>query len=99
MNLEPSRKDFRAVWHMHGQLPRNASEQERAKRYRLAQTFKIIRLDEAGVRLPERIVVNAYRRWNANMRRRHPDLSTSTVTWRRNGEAPVTLQPPFSGSA
>jgi hypothetical protein len=81
-SIKPERKDFRAVWHMHGQLPRNASKQERAKRYRLAQTFKIIRLDEKGVRLPEYIVVNAYRRWNASLRRRHPDIDCPV--WHRN---------------
>jgi hypothetical protein len=69
-SMKPTRKDFHAVWHMHGRLPRKASDHERAQRYRLMQIWKIIRFDEAGVNLPRSVVRNARKRWYVELVRK-----------------------------
>ena len=40
----PDREDYEAVEREHGRLPNNATEAQRADRYRLAQAHKLIRL-------------------------------------------------------
>jgi thioredoxin-like negative regulator of GroEL len=72
-----------AVWHMFGQLPRNATQREREARERLMETFAIIRRYKNGATLPKREVDLAYRRFNAALARRHPDLDINEIKWRR----------------
>jgi hypothetical protein len=71
------------VWHMFGQLPRNATQRERDARERLIATFAIIQRDRAGKVLPKRDVDLAYRRFNAVLARRYPDLDINEFKWRR----------------
>jgi hypothetical protein len=44
MKIKPDRKDFDAIEQQYGRLPHTATVQEEAKRYRLAQAAKLIRL-------------------------------------------------------
>jgi thioredoxin-like negative regulator of GroEL len=76
----------RAVWHLFGQLPRNATQREREARERLIETFAIIRQDQNGKALSKRDVELAYRRFNAALARRHPDVDINAIKWRRHTE-------------
>ena len=49
----PDAEDHHAIQQEHGQLPHNARDEQVLKRYRLAQSRKLIRLYEQG-RLPLR---------------------------------------------
>jgi hypothetical protein len=46
--IKPDRQDFEAIEHEHGPLPDDATTQDQADRYRLAQAAKLIRLYEQG---------------------------------------------------
>ncbi len=62
---------------------------ERAARERLVAAFDVIWKHQAGKALPKRDIDLAYRRFNAAIVRRHPDLDPHEIKWsrRKGGKA------------